>query len=64
MLAMKPTVRKDPPKFIPMPPDLLQALEETGQKIGITRNATLVLAARRGLKHLIAEYARPTDAAA
>ena len=65
MRAMKARPRKDPPKFIPMPPDLLEALEEAGNRIGITRNATLILAARKGLNALREEYAtQPTEATA
>mgnify|MGYP003594145426 CR=1 FL=1 len=64
MRVMKARVKKDPPKFIPMPPDLLEALEDAGKKIGITRNATLILAARKGLTALTAEYTQPSEATA
>lgn len=65
MNAIKNKTQKEqaiPRKIVPMPEDLWASLEEAGRKIGITRNAALTLAARKGLAVLAAEYPQQATA--
>ena len=55
MSAPEPTT--DPRIALKLPDDLLEGLEKVAGKIGITRNATLILAARKGIAALAREYA-------
>lgn len=46
-----------------LPEDLTRKLDEIGTKIGVPRNATLILAARKGIGALAKEYS-PSEATA
>lgn len=58
MMQAKTTPKRirEPLTVIKVPIDLRESLENAAQKIGITRNATMILAARKGIKTLAEEF--------
>jgi len=50
------TTQVDPRIALKLPDDLREGLTEAAAIIGIPRNATLILAARKGLASILSEY--------